>query len=1012
MGFRMLLLLWTLVGAAPDDRAAADAPLLAVRFVDKKEGWTAGADGVIWHTIDGGVTWERQPAPTRGRLQTLQFLTPYTGFAAGREEVNVGGSAGVLLQTRDGGLTWERLAAGVLPGIQSVQFADDQSGRVAGDGTDRWPSGLWQTRDAGQTWAAVPAPSGGAWLAMSRTALAGAWGRLGTLRDGQFQPADVDPPGGRHVRAVAASGQCAVAVGQAGLVMVSADSAGVRYGFADVGLPEKLLRACDFRAVCVLGDHVWVVGSPGSVVFHSGDGGKSWTARPTGQPLPLNAIHFIDEATGWAVGELGTILATTDGGKSWAVRRRGGQRAAVMYVGTAAKNVPLDLAASLGGDGGYLVTAMAVTAPDPANAPPVKSTEWLRFETAVRKAGGAAADTFAGFPVSAAREPADRDALLRQWDSLHSGRAGERLVERLVLALRMWQPDVVVVDFAGGPAETVLVEALQEAVAKAGDPAALTEQIDVLKLVPWSVKKLYTLWDGPGPAHVTLPMDDFSRPLGDSPRGHAGRLTGLLGERGPLPKQRGLRLLMNNLPAGQGQGGIMDGITLAPGGTARRAAPDLTETGASAEKPLRELQALEAVVQAGGPLGGDPGVVLARMPAVLAKLPSDRAAAAAMAMADASAKAGRWDFARETYDLIANRYPGDAAAVEACRWLIRYQSSSEARRRHELRQSVTTLSAEFKPAELPDAKQDPKRLGGFYQPLAAGTAIRGSTVIGDAAGAKRWYQAALAMEPKFAVQGPLVAGDPAVHFCLLAARRHLGDGDGGRGWLRSFLGEQAGQRGADPWRDAARMELWLLERGGVPPRPTAAAKRTGERPHLDVQFEDACWHDATAIPLRPTAGSGNDGHETKARFAYDDEFLYVAIEAKFPEGSRPEPVARRTRDMDLSQSDRVELLLDLDRDYQTYCRFCVDARGALAEDCWGDASWNPRWYVAFRSNAEGFAIEAAIPLAELTGEPPGLGKTWAMNVVRMVPGHGVLAWSVPADVTPRPEGCGVLMFTK
>src|SRR5215468_8535319 len=36
-----------------------DAPLYAVRFVDREEGWAAGDEGVIWHTIDGGTNWER-----------------------------------------------------------------------------------------------------------------------------------------------------------------------------------------------------------------------------------------------------------------------------------------------------------------------------------------------------------------------------------------------------------------------------------------------------------------------------------------------------------------------------------------------------------------------------------------------------------------------------------------------------------------------------------------------------------------------------------------------------------------------------------------------------------------------------------------------------------------------------------------------------------------------------------------------------------------------------------------
>ena len=56
-------------------------------------------------------------------------------------------------------------------------------------------------------------------------------------------------------------------------------------------------------------------------------------------------------------------------------------------------------------------------------------------------------------------------------------------------------------------------------------------------------------------------------------------------------------------------------------------------------------------------------------------------------------------------------------------------------------------------------------------------------------------------------------------------------------------------------------------------------------------------------------------------------------------------------------------------------------------------------------------IEAAIPLVELTGDPVTLGKAWACNIVRIVPGRGVQALSLPADVQPRPEGMGLLIFT-
>ena len=110
------------------------------------------------------------------------------------------------------------------------------------------------------------------------------------------------------------------------------------------------------------------------------------------------------------------------------------------------------------------------------------------------------------------------------------------------------------------------------------------------------------------------------------------------------------------------------------------------------------------------------------------------------------------------------------------------------------------------------------------------------------------------------------------------------------------------------------------------------------------------------------------------------------------------------------QIDRVSLLLDIDRDYATYYRLEVDQRGCVREDCWGDANWNPRWFVSAKSHADHWCVEAAIPLSELTSQRIALGSAWAFNVVRTVPGRGVQSWSQPADVQPRPEGMSLLIF--
>lgn len=54
-------------------------------------------------------------------------------------------------------------------------------------------------------------------------------------------------------------------------------------------------------------------------IFSTKDGGKSWSVQKTYLPIStaLLSVCFRDSCRGWAVGELGTLLGTTDGGNSW-----------------------------------------------------------------------------------------------------------------------------------------------------------------------------------------------------------------------------------------------------------------------------------------------------------------------------------------------------------------------------------------------------------------------------------------------------------------------------------------------------------------------------------------------------------------------------------------------------------------------------------------------------------------------------------------------------------------------
>ncbi len=1067
-----LLLCLAASSFAADVPHFGDATLRAVQFVDENEGWAAGDDGVVWHTIDSGKTWERQSTGVRASLRSIQFITPYAGWIAGRIELPGGGSSGVVLGTTDGGLKWRVLSSNSVPGLNAIKFFGDRDGIAAGDGSEAFPSGLFATVDGGRTWKAIPGLRNPTWLAADFSdpetgVVAGAWNRIAPVRDRTLGVADVDSLGGRNVTGLKLNGDRAVAVGQGGLVMVSSDTAGVRWGFPDLKLPKELRAAIDFHAVAVHKSHVWAIGRPGSIVFHSADHGTTWESFKTGQPLPLHAVNFLDEQRGWAVGELGTILNSTDGGRTWTVQRQGGMRSAALFVHANAKDAPLDTIAALGGEDGYLTVGLSVTCPDPATlarryetyaerlaaamkaADPLRASDPARLAQALRLTGGAVGEALWQFPVAGFQDAQDASTLLDAWEKKHGEKASGTMLRQLVLALRIWRPDVVIADRPTDETARTVTTVLRRAFEVAADPTAFPEQIETLGLAPWAGRKLFVGLDKVDPTAIKADVIGPLPRLGESAREHAAAGFRLWDAPASTP---GYRLIATRLTDTAGQTGFFDGISLAPGGAARRELPVLTEKDEAYRAELLKAHEKKRNVQAiidgvAGPLAG-PDQALAHLGEAVKDLPAMDAGKALYTAASSYAAGGRWGFAREAYLLLLEKYPGHPLAIDAARWLVRLQSSSEARRRYELGQFVATTDLSFDlvdrqlPKRLIESKENSKAI--LTPPKGTEVIQAGHRAVPDAVmNARQWYLQAVALESRFAAYGDLFAQDVPTNLCLAAARRQLGRAEDSRDWFLRYIGETAipagaptPARGADPWRECVLLESWLLNQAGQgAPKPVAACKKAATRPHLDGKLDDACWADA--VPLHLTTMAGELGAEfgckeaiehafrekgksaglkeavaegTRAAFAFDDEYLYVAVVCRHPAGMRKDKLEKRSHDMDLRSHDRVSLLIDLDRDYQTYYQLQIDQRGAVADDCWGDKTWNPKWFVAVNPDETGWTAEVAIPLSELTGDTITAGKLWAINVVRMVPGKGVQAWSGPAGVTPRPEGMGLLTF--
>jgi hypothetical protein len=380
----------------------------------------------------------------------------------------------------------------------------------------------------------------------------------------------------------------------------------------------------------------------------------------------------------------------------------------------------------------------------------------------------------------------------------------------------------------------------------------------------------------------------------------------------------------------------------------------------------------------------------------------DPAAAAELfeALADAHLAAGKLNLAADARVLLLQTHPTTPAAREAALWLTRLYSSSEVAHTHK------TPGVNVAAAERGLATYGYSLAGEFEEIVKL---ARADAAPGDAP-----------------VLGAAVA-DPALRFARAVAARRAGFVKPAAALLTPLKHLREG----DPWGDAARVEAWVADGGdaALAPKPLARCVPASAPPRLDGVLDDACWQGDARVVLGDASAEGMP----IVRLAYDAKFLYVACvcplaDADYSRDDRPRP-----RDGDLSQRDRMTLVLDADRDFATGWELTIDSRGWTGDRCWDDAAWNPEWFVASRGPDEAPATldaawtsEAAIPWRELAAKAPATGAVWALSVVRSIPGAGVgdgagvgvnpareQHWPGAADPAKAPEGpaaFGVLMF--
>jgi len=242
--------------------------LLDIDYADTLTLWAVGYDGEIFHTKDAGLTWEHQESGTNVALTGVDFANGNEGWAVGR--------FGTIIKTEDGGKTWKNQAENLTRTVRESPIGTANGFNKVFKAFDMFKPG------------SVVVFQDGVELEPNKD-----------FREEKEMPEihmTVAPPSGAEI-----------------WLEYQRDFSDIFFG--GVSFTDE--------------SNGWVAGTNG-IILHTSDGGKTWAAQDSGlldpaenfdlvmaEDISLNRIHFVDPYYGWACGEWGIVLRTTDGGETW-----------------------------------------------------------------------------------------------------------------------------------------------------------------------------------------------------------------------------------------------------------------------------------------------------------------------------------------------------------------------------------------------------------------------------------------------------------------------------------------------------------------------------------------------------------------------------------------------------------------------------------------------------------------------------------------------------------------------
>lgn len=187
--------------------------------------------------------------------------------------------------------------------------------------------------------------------------------------------------------------------------------------------------------------------------------------------------------------------------------------------------------------------------------------------------------------------------------------------------------------------------------------------------------------------------------------------------------------------------------------------------------------------------------------------------------------------------------------------------------------------------------------------------------------------------------------------------------------------------------------FWLASRP-LPAADDSAAEvravRVEQPPLIDGILDDEAWERAAKITefrqREPNVGAPAS-EPTEVYVAYDSHHLYFAFRCW---DSQPHAITAKelARDADLSQDDRVQIILDTFLDHRTGFWFQIGPRGSIGDALIGDngavlnKDWDTLWAGKARIHEGGWDAEVVIPFQSISFMKGR--EVWGLKLIRHI----------------------------